>query len=317
MVLLIAVFFMALTFIFILCYYFTAGRLDLSKASFEFDIFGLADGFVPQGICYSEKLDAFLISGYMSDKKPSRVYCVDANNRSSSKFVTFKRTDNVSYFGHAGGISACGNFGYISSEGKVFAFSLFDLKNTASGGVVKFAFEQKTQNGADFCFCTKNMIYVGEFFKMSKFKTDLAHHIFVDDKVQNHSIVFGFEIGFGGKLKTVPSIAISVPDKVQGIVILKDKIFLSVSYALEKSKILVFENSLFRQTGRSIAYDENNVPLHFLNQNLAKKVYTLPPMLEEIEYHDGRLLALFESASKKYRWFNRVRVKRVFGIKVD
>ena len=41
---------------------------------------GISDGFVCQGICAYEKQEKILVSGYMADGSPSRIYVTDAEN---------------------------------------------------------------------------------------------------------------------------------------------------------------------------------------------------------------------------------------------
>lgn len=64
----------------LLIYYFGAfyPNFNAHAKNKEFEIPGLAETFVPQGMDYQAEDDVFLVSGYMSDGSASRIYVVDA-----------------------------------------------------------------------------------------------------------------------------------------------------------------------------------------------------------------------------------------------
>lgn len=135
----------------------------------EFNISGLSEGFIPQGISYDRVSGKFLLSGYMNDtSKPSRVYVVDSETQ-DEKYVTF--TDGgEDYFGHAGGVAVYGNFAYIAGDGKVHEVNLDDVLNANNGDKVEFQYTLDPGNGADCLTVNGNELWVGEFYKKGNMK---------------------------------------------------------------------------------------------------------------------------------------------------
>lgn len=317
MPILIVIFFVIIAVIFFLCYYFAGGKYDLNYAAPQFEIPGLSDGFVPQGLCYVKSLNAFLVSGYMASGQPSRLYVVDATSGATTKYVCFKNK-NMAYFGHAGGVTCFAGSGYISSEGTIFRFALADLGAANNGDYLNFVSSISTGNGSDFCCVNNGYIFAGEFYKFRKFPTDLSHHIMVDDKLQNSAVVFAFKLSQNGEFASkLASFAISIPDIVQGMEFIDGNIWLSSSYGLSKSKLSVYNDVTNSPATQKISFKQQNIPLYILSGKNLKRCFTLSPMAEEISLCEDKLFVLFESASKKYKKFNRVRIKNVYGFKIE
>lgn len=297
-------------------YYFGGQIGELKKAKKEFEIPGLADYFVPQGISYLACYKKILISGYMSDGKPSRVYVIDKESGKTERFVNLKLPSGALYFGHAGGIATNCNDCYVSSEGKVFHFFASDIFSSAVG-VVDVADVFETKNGADFCFIHEDTLYVGEFYKLAKFKTDLTHHVECGEKKYNHSLVFGYKLkehAEFGLESVIPCKAISVPDMVQGVVVAGNKIFVSKSYGIARSEISEYKNILTEKTQTYVYFDEKQVPLWILSDKNLQKTRFMPEMAEEIELIDNRIFIVFESATIKYKFVTRTRLNHVFSL---
>lgn len=300
-------------------WYFGGSTGELKKAKKEFDIPGLDSGFVPQGITYLSCYKKFLLSGYMQDHSPSRVYVVDKESGKTEKYITLKLASGKMYSGHAGGIASNCNDCYISSEGKIFHFFASDIFGN-NYNIVSIDDFFETKNGADFCFISDKTLYVGEFYKLAKFKTDVSHHIKADEKKFNHSIVFGYDLKENGRCglkEIVPKVAISIPDIVQGIAIQNNKILVSRSYGVSRSELLEYENVLKQKTQNNIYFDEKQVPLYVLSDKNLRKTRFLPEMSEEIEIVDGKIFIVFESGSKKYKLITRTRIGSVFSLDLD
>ena len=301
-------------------YYFCEGKGDLKQARKEFLIFGLKDGFVPQGICFSKWLDCFLISGYMKDKKlASRIYVVSKQSGSLVKYITLSE-NGKSLLGHFGGITCFGDNIWIATDGNVLRISQLSVKNAKSEEKVEIIDKFCPNNNADYCFVYDGLFWVGEFYKLGKFKTDISHHIKVDDKNFFHAMCFGYRILNNGKYglsRSVPEKALSVPDLCQGICVCRDHIFVSTSYSIQKSNLMVFENVLKNETDKFIYLKNKKIPLYFLPKESIKRKLTLPAMSEGIDISDDRLYILFENASKKYRFFTRKKIKNVFSFFVN
>ena len=118
-------------------------RVDVEKfTEMPFEVPGLEDDFIPQGICYVEELGMFAISGYMPDdengnERYSRIYVVNPDTNESKMFIINKFT------GHAGGIASNGKDIWVSSggsttsNGKIYHFTT-DMFMGESGSTVKY-----------------------------------------------------------------------------------------------------------------------------------------------------------------------------------
>ena len=75
-----------------------------------FDIPGLDEGFVPQGICYIEALDSFAVSGYVKGEN-SRLYLVEKGTGEVKKLI-FR-----DFSKHAGGVACDGDDVWVCAGG--------------------------------------------------------------------------------------------------------------------------------------------------------------------------------------------------------
>lgn len=75
---------------------------------------------------------------------------------------------------------------------------------------------------------------------------------------------------------------------IQGISFYKDSIFMTQSYGLNKSKLIIFDNKL-------------SDPKFQLNKGQIESQLKLPPYLEQALGYEGKIYLLFESGSMKYR----------------
>lgn len=304
----------------LIIYYFGESKCDLKKAQKEFKIYGLSSGFIPQGMCYSKDLNCFLISGYMKNKNlPSKIFVIDAENKNLIKNISLVR-DGKKVISHFGGITSFGGDVWISTEAEVLRIKTSDIKNAKTNEFISVFDDFRPKNGADFCFVHSGLLWIGEFYKLGKYNTDISHHIKLDEKNRFHAMCYGFKImslGKGGIEKPIPEKALAVPDLSQGICIYNDKLFLSTSYGVAKSSILIYKNVLNLKEDSHTFFKNKKIPLHILSRDKLLKKLVLPSMSEEIECFGGRLFVLFESASKKYRLFTRRKTKEIFSFNVN
>lgn len=152
--------------IFIFMWYLGDGYPDFRKFKQEFEIDGLPDGAVPQGITsytgtYTE-LDEdgksinrdqqyFLTSAYMNDGSPSRIY-VRGETTGYGGYVTMLNIDGTPHYGHVGGIATNGAklwVGYGDSVLVAVASKQYedDKKNILQEIVDKAAKNKDIENG--------------------------------------------------------------------------------------------------------------------------------------------------------------------------
>jgi len=302
-------------------YFFLGETGELKKLKKEFEIFGLNEGFVPQGIAYVKKHKKFLISGYMSKKNsPSRIYVIDEDSGECDKFVTLKFDNGKDYFGKASGIVCRGGNCWVSSDGQVYRFFVDDLIASKVGQAVVFYDCFETKNNADFCFLVDDFLWVGEFYKLGKSQTDLTHHISCGGEIQSHALALAFKLSDSEKSvcgveSKVPHRALAIPDMVRGIVQANGKFYLSCSYGLSKSMLLEYENVFIKKSQMNYGFGTKSVPLWAFSDKFLKNSHVYPEMLEQIVFVNGRIYMLFKSAARKYRWFARTSLNYVFSKK--
>lgn len=267
---------------------------------------GLQDGFIPQGICFIEKLGMFAISGYMpndadGNKQNSRIYFVNPETDESKMFIIDDFT------GHAGGIACYENDLWISSggssstNGKIYHFTL-DMFACESGTAVAYDGYFSVPVKGSVLYCDGEKLWVSEFYNNDKDsnKVNEAHHY-----GSNHAWSCGYDlpidIDYSAKEKLVPDVVLSIPDKVQGMSVTADgEVIFSTSYGRRNnSKMYVFENYTEWDTNTVNVFD-TDVTLYVAKKKNRIISFKMPTLMEGIDYHNGKLYVIFESGAKTY-----------------
>lgn len=308
---------------FMLIWFFGHSHPEFDKAKqSEFTIPGLSDGAVPQGLCYVEQENIFLMSGYMNNGSKSRIYVVDGESKETVKHFTISGVDEKFEKGHFCGVASSGNFVWLATDNYCFSFSLDEIMNVQNGFAIEPTSFFDTSTRADFCFSDDTYLYVGEFFRNNDTVTDESHHYQISENEINKAIAFRYEIDQNtenGLASTTPVDALSVPNLVQGLAITDSgKIVLSTSYGLADSNIYVYDNVYALGTTETFALNETeSIPLYVLSSANLEKTLVAPCMSEGIDYVNGRVFILFESACDKYKLFTRNRVTEVFSVAME
>lgn len=279
-------------------------------------IYGLNEGYIPQGFTYSEKEDVFLASGYMlEDDKPSRIYQINTDN-SSSKYVSLKNEDDTVFLGHCGGIGAYEDSVFVACDdenyNRVFVFSLSEIINSENGAEVKVKYSIKLNLNPAYICVSQDTLFVGEFYKEgSQYVTNLKHHQVTTSGETNHAFCYAFDLEkIINENKWEIEYVMSLPDKVQGLACLEEgKFAISTSWSIASSHLNIYEN-VFSNKG-----EYNGLDLYYLENNNLTKTITLPPMSEEIQVYNDMILVNFESAGNKYKLVNIYRQTSIWGYK--
>jgi len=258
---------------------------------------GLSDGFVCQGICSYEEGGKIFVSGYMKDDSPSRIYRTDTDNNSS--YVELAKPNGDPFTGHAGGIAIYGDTVYVANGEKVHLISLPDLMSTPKGGTVQISDSISVNNAASFIYADEAYIYVGEFHDGGKYVTD---HPYETADGTYHAIVSRYPVhemvaydNEDGEMTAKPDRVYSIRNKVQGICFTPDgKVVLSTSYGLTDSVYYIYDESDATDSGLTL----DGAPVYYLDK-LEKEIKG-PAMAEGLDYYDGKIITLTESASDKY-----------------
>lgn len=261
---------------------------------------GLGDGFVCQGIAASEENGVILVSGYMKNGGASRIYITDTD--SVSRYVELKKGEE-SYTGHAGGIATTGDFVYIASGEKIYTLSLSGLLAAEGGASVDVGEGSEVNNSASFVYTDDAYLYVGEFHDGGKYT--ITGHENETAEGTHYAICTKYALS---DLST-PLAVYSIRDKVQGICFTPDgRVVMSTSYGLTDTVYYVYNLSEATDSGKTF----DGAPLYYLDK-LSSEMKG-PAMGEDLDWYDGRVITLTESASDKYIFGKLFGARKIVGI---
>ena len=247
---------------------------------------GLSDGFVCQGICALENEGKIFVSGYMTDKSASRIYVTDYE--SNSYFVNLSLENGKAFTGHAGGIAVWGDRVYIANGSKLYFASAEAILNSKDGDSVTITVGAEVNNSASFVFADEEHVYVGEFHDGGAYITD---HPYETKNGTQYAIVSKYTHND----LTAPVRIYSIPDRVQGLCITDSgKIIFSTSYGLTDSEYLVYDEGSAKDSGLTL----DGASVYLLEDRI--KQISGPAMGEELDFSNGKVITLTESASDKY-----------------
>lgn len=247
---------------------------------------GLNDGFVCQGIAVSEDDGVILVCGYMKDKSKSRVYVTDLD--SNSYYVELTR-EGKDYTGHAGGLAISNGTVYIANAKKIYSLALSDVLAASNGDVLDIGGGVKVNTNASFVYTDDEYLYVGEFHDGGKYIIE-GH-----EKETSEGLHSAFCTKYALSDLTTPVAVYSIRNNVQGICFTPEgKVVLSTSYGLTDTIYYIYNLDEATDSGETF----DGAPVYYLDQ-LDKEIHG-PTMGEDLDYYDGNIITLTESASNKY-----------------
>ncbi|MBO4932255.1 MAG: hypothetical protein J6I42_08745 [Clostridia bacterium] len=247
---------------------------------------GLNDGFVCQGIAAADEADRILVSGYMKDDRPSRIYVTTTD--SESYYVTLS-CNGEPFTGHAGGIAVSGGSVYIASESRIYTVPLADVLNAENGGSVNIGQGTAVNNKASFLYSDDEYLYVGSFTRTESDRT--AEHIFETADGTHYAICSVYPIDD----LSAPVCIYSIRDLVQGICFTPDgKVVMSTSYGLRDSVYYIYDRNAAVESGLTL----DGAPVYYLDQPVTE--LRGPAMAEGLDWFRDKVITLTESASDKY-----------------
>lgn len=291
--------------------YFRLSVSDYYQASEKgFVIPALGDGFVPQGLDYDERSNQFFVTGYMDDGRASPIYLVKNDDDSSYKTLRLAEADGTPFTGHAGGLTVHGDYVYVAGGGDccLYVYSYAEMLSAEDGASVsclgEFSLGTK-EDGIRVSFTASDeaYLYAGEFYRAGNYETAESHKLTTKagDRQQALAVAYAFSDGedaiFG--LSATPTVAYSLPDQVQGMCFTEDQIYLSTSYGVAFSNLYEYDRTkLILQ--KELELLGTTLPLYALDSAAQTACFRIAPMSEEIEFVDGKLYVMCESASNKY-----------------
>ena len=269
------------------------------NAERDFLIPGLNSGFVPQG--FEDTESGLLISGYMKNKSPSRIYVAEKDGK-NAKCVELYYADGRAYTAHAGGVDVWGDYVYLTGDATTEVFLLSDLMDGDGTATVIGEFDP----GLDPAWCTvkDDYILMGSFANSASddYPPEPTEILPTPAGDTNVSLIKVFKLDKAAPLGIDPKpvAAISTGEKVQGLSFIDDKnLVLSTSYGLGSSQLIFHK---IEESNIIITYPDKSgdIPLIYLDSSTVTRTVKAPPMSEELVIRDGYVYIMNESACNKY-----------------
>ncbi|MBR0081612.1 MAG: hypothetical protein IJP98_02600 [Clostridia bacterium] len=259
---------------------------------------GLWGGFVPQGVTKTAS-GSVLVCGYMQQDAPSRIYRLDPDGSVSE--LLLRRENGDEYGGHAGGLTAAGDYVYISNASKIFVLDAASVEAAQDGDTLTFLGHFEVPCRSSFCSSDGTMLYVGEYHAPG-YDTEDSHRVETADGTAFQAIVFAYRLDpqgeWGVAEATVPAAAYAFCDKVQGFAVTADgRAYLSCSSGLADSKLHCYAVGT---PDRTFSTGDAEIPLTVLDETRRIDTLTMPHMSEDLEADGDRLLMGFEAGALKF-----------------
>ena len=262
--------------------------INKSKYIETIDVQGNTSRYVPQGLAYSKNYNIAMQTSYNSDRNVSMLYITDFETGTLLKSLELIEPDGSNNIHHVGGITTDENTVWITNDYEVEEYSLEEIITTENDYIKSIKTSSLPIRG-DFCKYNNGTLWIGDFFLNPFYKVPDDNPLllaYTTEESYNYS---------------KPSLAISLPKMVQGMVITNDNHFVftaSFTYLI-KSNLSIYDNVLNEEPG---TYNLNGaeIPYYkFSEKNLIKNI-KLPPMAEGMFNIGNDLYILFESSSNSY-----------------
>lgn len=266
---------------------------------------GLQQNAIPQGMTYSDDHDLIIISHYFGHgQAPSFLSVLDNSTGKLLSSIALKESSKALHRGHVGGIAVLKDSLWVASDGQLFQYELGTVvSDTPSAAVLPVA-RRKCETKASFCTATENTLFVGEFAKYTflkeEYPTDPSHHVQDRKAVKKYAWICAYD---AQDILGNPKFVLSVRQKVQGMHVTNDRIYMSISYGRKNpSKVVAYENPIGEEKHATATLSNGEtVPLWFLDGENYLGAIDLPPMSEGIVMIGQQLAVLFESGASKYQ----------------
>ncbi|WP_079910844.1 hypothetical protein [Paenibacillus sp. 32352] len=268
---------------------------------------------VPQGIGFIEEKNWILISHYREGGLPSLLSVIDAGTGSMVKVMELYKDADKPYTGHAGGVTVSKSHVWISSDNHVFQLNLDEVMSAPNESKLMFRGSIRTDTRASFTTYSDGVLWVGEYANGKDYPTEKSHYMNNRDDKEYKAWTVGFKLdpqtdllpaGKAAQSNTpvVPDYILSIPDSVQGMAVLKNKILLSQSSGRNAASALIQHTNVLAEPPHTKAViGSESVPVWFLDSKNKPESMAIPPMSEGIVYSKDTLYLLFESGASMYK----------------
>lgn len=290
----------------------TMSRYDAFYDSGEMSILipGLKEHFVPQGLSYLPEKNWFIFSGYNGMDDNSPILAADAESGMLVKEVMLTFEDGSPYAGHAGGIAVTEKNLFIANGGYLFRISLEKFLSLPESSCCAFDEAIPVPSRASYCSYAGGILWVGEF-QYSGYPTDESHYIQTEDG-EHKAWIIGYELDETQEseikasartaAQAVPDYILTTTNRIQGMTIKDDMIYLSQSYGRKNaSTMLKYRSPLDEEPFGFADVHGVQVPVWTLTASRLEDQLTMPPASENLTQVDGAVYVLFETAASIYR----------------
>jgi len=286
-----------------------------------FPIPALGEGYVPQGMCYSQALGWFALAYYHPEKRPGLLALVDAQSGEFVKAVYLLKPGGVPYTGHAGGAAAWGEHLWITSESRAWRLAAQDLREAQNGGTVRFRDTFRSASRGGIAFVAQGMLWLGDSYAHERSRPLPEDRL--DPESGNRAWCVGYPLredsptGVAG----YPAAVLCIQDSAQGACEAGDGAFvISVSFTASAPSWLWIYPSLRgileQPPDREVAVENRSCPLWVVDPVMARARQMLAPMSEGICEYDGKVYTWYESAALLYRSRAEMYADYVFALEI-
>ena len=259
--------------------------------------------------------NAILISHYFENAAS----CVSVVNMTTGQLVScVTLQDHVGqpHHGHVGGLAVLGDSLFVASDQRVFRYKLADFFMRNSESALAASASQQSETKASFCTATTKRLFVGEFAYGTKYPTESSHHLKDRAGVRKYAWVCGYD---RNDRLGMPTCVLSVRQKVQGMCVSGDRVYLSVSYGrANRSRIVVYRNPIGDEAHKTVPLSNGTtVPLWFLDGKNYIGEIDCPPMSEGIVMIGDQLAVLYESGANRFQLGGKGPVDRLMLLDVS
>ncbi len=295
----------------------------------DFIIPGLYEGFIPQGIFYSEETELFFISGYYKSKaQPSRVVLVDKDGNFLKSVGAISKKGNKAY-GHFGGIAVYKDYIYIATTGVTHVLSLTEVLQAENDEYCLIEKELYTDVTCSFVNVCNGVMYIGEFTENNLEDKKEATNVYYKGLEKFYSRCNAFildenapwgikEDMIDSKGNLTPDFAYAIPLKAQGFGVLNDgRVTVSASAtAIDNSNLYFYKDVTERAADKVIKVNEKDVPVYYLLNRDKIKTVKAPTYMEELAvFGEDSVYLITESAAGEYSSLSKNPIDNV--IKMD
>lgn len=290
----------------------------LSKAEAGFIVPGLKQHVIPQGIAADlEKGLAYISNYYQAPSIPSVISAVDLAGGDLKAEYRIYQPDGSPFTSHMGGIGLTERKIYVSDnkdeEGNA-CLAEISLDKLPTEGSHDVTVERRIPVPVQPSFInySQGILWIGNFYHPDgdyELPPEIGKTVETADG-EYGCYILGYELDDSGALPQPEEgkfprakLVIAAPDKIQGISLTEDSIYLSRSYGRKAdSSLLKYSLSLDEDCDSTLEICGQTLPAYILDRERLVEETVLMPMSEGVCLgKDETLIILFESGAEKYK----------------